>query len=108
MTDSRRRVQQSTYFFVDVHEGLLDDTDNSSQGICGRVVKETELYRRQAFDEKTGKLVIDPKTLQTAPSSIFVLLRTSHRLLYVRELSDAPSINQFRSTAKVFIEMAHV
>ena len=53
-------------------------------------------------------MVPKPASMETAPSSLFALVLESHRLLFVREQSDSPSIGQFGSTARSFIRSTHM
>lgn len=103
-----RKRRETSFFFLDVDDVELVAKDPNSRAIVGRLVKETELHRVQVFDASSGKLVPDERSLPTAPSSIFALLHNSHRLLYVREQSDSPSIAQFSGTSRVFIRRMHL
>lgn len=104
----RRTFGETSYFFLDVAVGSFEDIDGiPSPAVIGRLVKNTTLERRQLFDEGTGKLVKAPHSLPSSPSSIFVLLLSVHRLLYVREMPGAPSLDVFRATLLRFLRAEH-
>jgi hypothetical protein len=107
-SEARRQRRGTSFFFLDVDDVLLNPSHANSRAIVGRFVKETELHREQIFDPSLGQLVTDEKSLATAPSSIFVLLHDTHRLLYLREQSDSPTIAQFASTSRAFIRRMHL
>lgn len=71
-------------------------------GIVGRIVKDGSLRRDQVY--KDGELVRDHKTMQSSPSSIFLLILNSHRLVYVKEMTGAPDKLAFRSTLLSFLK----
>ena len=70
--------------------------------ITGKFIKNTIISREQ-FENDKGEIVIDPKGLASAPSSLFVLMLNSHRLLFVHETKDAPNIHNLKSTIISFL-----
>lgn len=94
------------YFFVDTEIiRLRIDDGQETAAIAGRIVKNTKLKRDQIYT-KDG-IVADHKELETAPSSVFVLLLDNHRLLFCREVSGAPTIQNFESTSRAFLLKSH-
>jgi len=65
----------------------------TSPAIIGRFVKHI-VYRSNQV-EVEGKLVATDEELPSDPSSIFVLLLDSHRLLFVREFPNSPKLDEF-------------
>jgi len=108
---SRRYVrkirEKGEYFFLDtdiIHLQL--DDGQQTAAIAGRIVKNTKLKRDQIFTN--DGIVADPKELETAPTSVFVLLLDNHRLIFCREVSGAPSIQNFESTSRAFLQKRHI
>jgi hypothetical protein len=101
----KRTYADKSYFFLNPQLIDLSARGEVEKAIAGRLVKITTVSREQIFVD--GELVHDEKELESAPSSLFVLLLSNHKLLYVRETKDAPGLAAFESTAKAFIRQAH-
>ena len=96
----RKLKDKGEYFFLDTKVITLNDDVNSPElGITGRIVKNTKLKREQIF-RKQGGLIEDVSELETAPSSTFLLLLNSHRLILSQEVTGAPTIQNFQSTSQ--------
>ncbi len=54
------------------------------------------------------RVSLDKKELETAPTSVFVLLLDSHRLIFCREVAGAPTIQNFESTSQNFLLQRHI
>lgn len=102
-SDDRRTYMETEYFFMDQSFRYLVKNDVSSLALCCRLVKNTIIRRHQVYRKEKG-IVPDPKSLESAPSAIAVLLLQSHRLLYVREVPSAPSMTVFGSTFAKFMK----
>lgn len=102
----RRIKNKGEYFFLDVELARLQSplTDDAF-AIVGRIVKNTKVGREQYFE--AGGIVADKKELETAPTSIFVLLLDTHRLIFCRQVSGAPTIQNFESTSQNFLSQRH-
>jgi hypothetical protein len=100
-----RTYANKKYFFFKPQ--LLDLTAHGKveKAIAGRLIKQTTVGREQVL--RDGELVQDIQELESAPSSLFVLLLSNHKLLLVRETRDAPGLEAFESTARRFIFDAH-
>lgn len=70
--------------------------------IYGRIIKDTTLRRSQYFSE--GELKEDEAGIQSSPSSIFILSLVDHRLFFVKEQPDSPTMENFKSTITKFIK----
>ena len=102
----RKLKNRSSYFFLDTQlVNLRATTGEKSVAIAGRIVKNTKIARDQYY--RSGGLVPDKRELASAPSAIFVLLLENHRLLYCREMSNAPGIQNFASTTQNFLSQRH-
>lgn len=64
------------------------------------------MVRHQIFSKDKGVIVADRVEMESAPSSIAILVLQTHRLLFVKEVSGAPSMHQFGSTFKHFLKNA--
>lgn len=103
----RKIKDKGEYFFLDT--GIIRlrlDNGQETAAIAGRIVKNTKLKRDQIYTN--DGIVADPKELETAPTSVFVLLLENHRLIFCREVSGAPSIQNFESTSRAFLLKRHV
>ncbi len=97
---------KADFFFLDTKLLQLKTVKGtSSTAIVGRLVKNTKLKREQIF--KGGVIIADRKELETAPSSIFVLLLENHRLIFCKEMAGAPTIQNFESTSQSFLKRRH-
>lgn len=102
-----RSYSSTSYFFLDVSVVDLGKIDGESyKGIAGRIVKDTSLVREQIYMPGEG-LKKNRKKLKTAPSSLFVLILNNHRLLFLKEMADAPTMQSFRSTLIYFLNEKH-
>jgi hypothetical protein len=70
--------------------------------IAGRLVKDTKIRRRQIYDPQAG-LIESNIEIESAPAAFFVLILEGHKLLYVKEETDAASIGVFATTAERFL-----
>lgn len=107
--DEIRDARGTEYFFTRQDLSYLKGSDIDSLALSCRFIKNTTLKRYQIYSEAKG-IVHDEKSLESAPSAIAILLLHSHRLLYVKEVPGAPTVQQFGSTFKYFmrnIVMAH-
>lgn len=91
------------YFFNDTKLIDLSDAQNDEIAIYGTFVKQGKIAREQIFDE--GMIKKDPKEMDTAPTSFFVLLLSNHKLLYVRQTPGAPTLQTFSSTISAFLKI---
>lgn len=95
------------YFFLDTKLIVLDDSKQSPVlGVSGKIVKNTKLKREQIFRPKTG-LVEDISELESAPSSTFLLILNTHRLILCKEVQGAPTIQNFQSTSQHCLKKRH-
>lgn len=102
----RKMKDKGEYFFLDTKViRLPSDNGQEVPAIAGRIVKNTTLKRDQKYTN--DGIVVDPKELETAPTSVFVLLLENHRLIFCREVSGAPSIQNFESTSRSFLRKCH-
>lgn len=105
---SNTRWFKGTQFFL-LDTQLIKVSDGQEHSIfclSGRFVKNTKLKREQIFRREEG-LIEDYTELETAPSSMFVLMLDNHRLLFVREVAGAPDLSTFRATAQRFLTKRH-
>ncbi len=103
-----RKFKDTEYFFTDTKLILLDKIDPNFIGpfqinaptvaLCGRIIKKTIFKREQIFQD--GELIKDPKTLESHPSSLFILILNDHRLMLCKEVPGAPTLEEFENTSK--------
>ncbi|AVD62415.1 MULTISPECIES: hypothetical protein [Serratia] len=90
---------KSDYFFINTEMVVVDgDSTPPVLGVQGRIVKNTTLTRDQVFEG--NRIIEDHEELETAPSSFFLLLLNNHRLIFCKEVSGAPTIENFKSTSQ--------
>jgi hypothetical protein len=103
-----RDYGHTSYFFHQVQVVDLGELAGEKMvGVAGRLIKNTKLIREQVFDRERG-LVRDSRSLRSSPSSFFLLLLNNHRLIFVKETVDAPSMQTFRATLHAFLKRKHV
>lgn len=103
-----RKFKDTEYFFTDTQIVLLDAVDPDFVGplqsiipvvaLCGRIIKKTIFKRDQVFQH--GALIRDHKTLESHPSSIFILLLNDHRIMLCKEVPGAPTLEEFENTSR--------
>lgn len=103
-----RKFKDTEYFFTDTRLILLEEIDLDFVGprqieapalaLCGRIIKKTILQRDQIFQD--GMIIRDHKTLESHPSSLFVLMLNNHRLMLCKEVAGAPTLDEFQNTSK--------
>lgn len=102
----RKFSDSSEYFFLDTELIVLDDNaEEPILGITGRLVNNTKLKRDQVFT--AGNLVDDKDEIESAPSSVFLLILNSHRLILTREVAGAPTIQNFQSISQYCLNQAY-
>ncbi|MFQ2443563.1 hypothetical protein ACK307_03785 [Aeromonas caviae] len=95
------------YFFLDTKLIILDgNPEQPVLGISGRIVKNTKLKRDQIF-RTDGGIIEDKSELETAPSSTFLLILNTHRLILCKEVPGAPTIQNFQSTSQYCLKEQH-
>ena len=103
----RSLKEKGEYFFLDTKLITLDDNEvNPVLGVSGRIVKNTKLKREQIF-RADGGIIEDKSELETAPSSTFLLILNTHRLILCKEVPGAPTIQNFQSTSQYCLKEAH-
>lgn len=100
-----RMYGSSKYLLLDVKlVNLESDLEPGVQtpALVGRFVMDTELQRDQILVD--GKIVQDKQKIKSAPSSLFVLLLDNHKLIYSKQVSGAPGLSAFRTTAELILK----
>ena len=106
MKYKRKYRGQTEYFFLDTELIQLDNNCIKPElAIKGKLVKNTKIKRYQIFKE--GDLVDDKKELESAPSSSFLLILSNHRLVFTKEVPNAPTIKNFESISNHFLTRRH-
>jgi hypothetical protein len=100
---AERSYKETKYMFIDVKLTTFQLKERKYPVILGRFIKATKLRRNQIFDAERKGLIKSELTLDTAPSSVFVLVLEGHRLLFVREHNDSPGLEAFRTTVSKFV-----
>ena len=97
--DLQRTYSDTSYRFWDV--GLAEvpvaEHELPLVAVYGRHIKKMVLKSEQDFSPTTG-IVTSKRELPSAPSAFFVLILNNHKLIYVDETDDAPSITAFQAT----------
>nr|WP_243881798.1 hypothetical protein [Shewanella algae] len=103
----RKLKDKGEYFFLDTQLIILDENpEQPVLGISGRIVKNTKLKRDQIF-RTDGGIIEDKSELETAPSSTFLLILNTHRLILCKEVPGAPTIQNFQSTSQYCLKEQH-
>lgn len=103
----RSLKDKGEYFFLDTRLIILDSSKSEPVlGVTGRIVKNTKLRREQIF-RSDGGLIEDKSELETAPSSIFLIILNNHRVILCKEVPGAPTIQNFQSTSQYCLKERH-
>lgn len=86
----------------------LGTNEKPIMGITGRFIKSMVLERTQIWDDKKNDLQEDEQQMESAPSSRFLLILNSHRLVYLHETKSAPGLEAFKNTMARFIRDAYI
>ncbi|ABS09378.1 hypothetical protein Shew185_3251 [Shewanella baltica OS185] len=104
----RKLKDKGEYFFLDTELIILDENpEQPVLGISGRIVKNTKLKRDQIF-RTDGGIIEDKSELETAPSSTFLLILNTHRLILCKEVPGAPTIQNFQSTSQYCLKEQYI
>lgn len=99
-----RTFKDSTYFFYENRLEKVKYLEEDRYFIYGRIVKDTNIEREQVFCD--GKLIDDYENLQNSPSSFFALSLIDHRLFFMKEHKDSPTLSSFKVTLESFMIQA--
>jgi hypothetical protein len=104
-TELKRVTKGGTYFFLNVQISEVPDVEEGLPPLLvvhGKLVNDTLLTSDQFYSSETG-LVKKAQSMPSAPTSFFVLILNSHKLLYAPEVEDAPSLGAFGATLQKFL-----
>jgi hypothetical protein len=93
------------YRFYDVSITELIVENETHRCIIGKFVKTMKIERNQIL--KDGELQIDRRVLESSPSSTFILILENHKLLFIREMKDAPGLKAFENTIGNFLKSSY-
>lgn len=102
-TDERlvRAYDKTSYLLMDVSEGLLQMGGATVDVLYGQIVKDTILERKQV--RRGRELVPAEGAMESAPSSVFCLVKENHRLMFMPRHRGAPRIEEFEHTLGKFV-----
>lgn len=104
--ERRQRKYGASQFFFQETELINFGTDEAPELIvAGRFIHDTLLTRDQVLQE--GKLVKDHASMPSAPSALFAMVLDTHKLLYLPETKQAPSLTAFKATSEKFIKTSY-
>jgi hypothetical protein len=103
--DLKRTNSETSYYLLDVKIFELGIGKDSQPAIAGRFVKDTTLHRTQVVDKR--RVVREPATMKSAPTSFFVLTIANHRLIYYAETQYAPGLKEFEVALRDFLTQKH-
>lgn len=101
-----REYGETSWFFHDTKLLICDIDGDNLPFIYGKIVKDYELQRDQIFQD--DELIADPLSIQNSPSSIFILSLFDHRMFFIKEHQDSPTMDSFKSTIEKFINTVRV
>jgi hypothetical protein len=100
--DYTRTYGDNIYFLHKVNLVTINNYYENIVGIAGKLVKNMKLKREQYYDESRYELVPDERSIESSPSSFFLIILNYHRVLFLKENRDAPSPEEFASTCTKF------
>ncbi|MGI8991368.1 MAG: hypothetical protein ACR2I2_17520 [Bryobacteraceae bacterium] len=100
----KRVTGRGTYFFLrtTISEVPAVEGEPGLLVVHGEFVKDTLVTRDQFYTPEDG-LVASQRSMPSAPTSFFTLILDNHKLLYVPEMEDAPSLGAFGATLQKFL-----
>ena len=101
-----RTTKSAKYFVSECRIETFVHGANTRSALIGRFVKDVELRRTQLFEPEVG-LVADAQSMRSSPSSIFVITLEDHKLFLYAETPFAPSLSEFKTSAKVFLRSSY-
>jgi hypothetical protein len=97
-----RKYGESTYFFHNMRILDIEISGEIQYFVYGRLVKNGLLHQEQIIEN--DNLVPVDNVYPNAPSSIFILSLTNHRLFLIQEHRDAPTFDTLKSTILHFVK----
>lgn len=101
-----RKYGDATYYLLSVGVENIGTPEAPIAALAGRFVKQTILKRTQILDPEKG-LSKDERSMESAPSSFFILRLDIHRLIYFAETPDAPDLRSFALASNAIIRRRH-
>ncbi|MFM4819965.1 hypothetical protein ACEUDB_04750 [Aeromonas hydrophila] len=92
---------KTNWFFHEVQFIKVEFKKENLPFVYGKIVKDTSIERNQVFED--DELKAAPLFVPTAPSSIFILSLIDHRLFFIKEHPDSPTMDNFKVTIEKFI-----
>lgn len=83
---------------------MLLNIEEGEPVIAGKFVRDTDLTRTHVLRE--DRLIPNPDMMESATAARFILILSSHTLLYVPETPHAPPLGMFRSTIQFHLKKA--
>ena len=100
-----RKTAKTRLFLHDV--SMIEDSKDRHV-IAGRLVKDTILEREKLYDTKTKTLKDSAESLRSSPTSFFVLILETHRLMFVPEHRGSPTLKTFETVMQRFLIDAYI
>ena len=102
-----RKYAGVKYFFHDTRVFLEEYNGEQLVILAGRFVKDMVQESSQYYEPNVG-IVRRTVKIKDAPTSIFIFILNSHKLLFINETAHAPGIQAFKSTMSYFIRKKRV
>jgi hypothetical protein len=100
-----RKTAKTRLFLHDV--SMIEDSKDRHV-IAGRLVKDTILEREKLYDAKTKTLKDSAESLRSSPTSFFVLILETHRLMFIPEHRGSPTLKTFETVMQRFLLDAYI
>lgn len=97
-----RKHDETTYFFHNIKLIDVEIKGEVNHFVYGRLVKNGVLHQEQIVNGEN--LVPVDNVYPNAPSSIFILSLSNHRLFLIKEHRDAPTTDTLRTTVLHFVK----
>ena len=94
-----KKAGDAEFFFTEIN---LEEARDGEYVLTGLIVKRTVLEVKSDVDENWDIIEKDEK-YPSAPFSIFVIYLKNHRMLFVKNQKGSPTIQNFKATAKDFL-----
>ncbi|WP_143006218.1 hypothetical protein [Limimonas halophila] len=101
-----RQYGEENIYFIYEPELVYLSKEDDIVGIWGTFVKDSLLQRSHTYDSQEG-IREEPTSLEAATFAQFLLILNNHRLIYLPMTRDAPSLQNFQTTIKKFLNIKH-
>ena len=96
----KREYENSNFFFMNIK---LVETFNGL-ALTGILVNDTEIDINSIYNHNTNELDSTNEVYSSAPYSLFYIFLKNHRMIYIKNQKESPSLNTFSATTRFILK----